>query len=155
MPAERAAITAFYRLALEFGLLSKAAPIAWADRRILAAPSGEADPRDIELSLAVNRPIDDVMSILHSPCAQGIPPTSFRMLAALLHRKLQRGELEPARVARLLYKLHATDPSADDTLGTELCWIDEAFEGEVMDPADAPQFVRDFLKRFEAVELPE
>jgi hypothetical protein len=150
---ERGEIAAFYRLAIELGLLSREAPVTWADRQILAA--AEADPADIEISLSANRSLDGLLSMLHDRRAQPTPPQAFRMVAALLHRKLQSGELDAPRVANLLYGLHLLAPDAADTLGDELYWIDEVFEGYMMNPDDGPQVVRDFLRRFESIQLPD
>jgi hypothetical protein len=153
MPASREEVTAYYRLAIHFGLLSRDASIAWADRQILAA-TGEADLQDIEISLAASRPIDDLLSMLKEPW-QPTPPHAYEMLAALLNRKIERGEITPPEAANNLFGLHATHPDADDVLGREIAWIDEAFEEYMMGPKDAPQFVREFLRRFAAVELPD
>jgi hypothetical protein len=151
---ERSEIAAFYRLALELGLLPREAVVAWADRRILAA-TGETDLRDIDLSLSANRTLDDLLSMLHDRRAQPTPPKTLRMVAALLHRKLQSGELDAPQAANLLYGLQRLDSDAADTLGDELYWIDEVFDGYMMNPDDGPQFVRDFLGRFESVDLPD
>lgn len=152
MAYTRGEIAGFYYLALRLGRLPKEAPTRWADAEVLCATVPDSDM--IDLSLAVNRPVDEVLTILSRMRKLGSLAPS-KLLASLLARQIAAQTLSELEAARVLYALHNLDAAADDALGPQICCIDDLFEPYNEGPPDAPaEYVRKFLKPYEPLELP-
>jgi hypothetical protein len=103
----------YLRLALAMSLLEKDAAVSWADRTIL----GSKDPpiEVIEVSLATNKPSDEMMDLLAVVPGEGDLTAAAHQVLALLRKRLAVGEvtLEAAVVMLEVYSQLAIVPEEE------------------------------------------
>lgn len=94
----------YLRLALAMALLDNDAAVAWADRTIMALDNPPIEI--IEVSLAGNKPNDEMMRLLAAVPGQGDLTAVAHQVLGLLHKRLEVGDVSLEAAVEMLWAYH-------------------------------------------------